>query len=210
MTAQPCKLFAAGAEGTAIGRPTQVQLPAQVRLPQGAGVYILDDTQKQYIIGPAGMECSRSFGASGGVTSIGEMRTGIVQHTFQGSIGGIELSMCQYFPDSAQARPGTDCSSSLRTGRNLPTGVPGTQAVIATDAPEGGQAPPSPYVSVTLATLGKDRVPMPIQCVMPWDRASICTAALTYWFIQNVKGVGQADLDRVVKTISAAVTSSRR
>ncbi|MFC6879786.1 serine/threonine-protein kinase [Actinomadura yumaensis] len=191
-------------------KPASVRLPPQVRLPPGAAVY--HSGQDQFMIGPADAACRGSLGASGGSTDVGDARTGVVSNVFQNSLGGIGIAVCLYFPGAPEA--GRDCSPSTLTRRvNVPSGVPGVRTMLGTGPPDSGaRIPPSPRVAVTLATMGKDGVPSPIACAVPWDKRDLCTAALTWWFVRATRktAIAEADLDRVAARIAAYVASARQ
>ncbi|MWK35792.1 hypothetical protein GEV43_18255 [Actinomadura sp. J1-007] len=164
------------------------------------------------MIGPADAACRGSLGASGGSTDVGDARTGVVSNVFQNSLGGIGIAVCLYFPGAPEA--GRDCSPSTLTRRvNVPSGVPGVRTMLGTGPPDSGaRIPPSPRVAVTLATMGKDGVPSPIACAVPWDKRDLCTAALTWWFVRATRktAIAEADLDRVAARIAAYVASARQ
>src|SRR5690606_42021399 len=82
----------------------------------------------------------------------------------------------------------------------------------ASDDPEEQDRSPSPSVAATLATLDSDGIASPIRCTAPADNAGICTAALTYWYLQSLEGeeIGEADLDRAAARIARFVASTRR
>ncbi|WP_218040132.1 serine/threonine-protein kinase [Actinomadura sp. WMMB 499] len=190
---------------------TRVQIPASVRLPQNTGVFHIGG---QYLIGPTGTECGGSVGAASGVNQVGDERTGVVRHGWQGSVGGIAMVYCSYFPDSPEAAEqremGEVCESALGSPRRLPTGGP-LRAVIGTETPLG-ERPPSPYVSVVLATVGDEGAPGTLTCVMPWERADVCTAALTYAFVRTAEATGTPPdvQDQAVRTIADVVKTARR
>ncbi|MDL4777676.1 serine/threonine-protein kinase [Actinomadura xylanilytica] len=194
-------------------KPAPVRLPVQVKLPAGAAVY--STGQGGNLIGNAGASCEGSIGASGGSNEVGRARTGLISQVFQTSLGGLRISLCQYFPDSPQADEergsGNTCASDLSSRDDLPTGVSNFQAMLSSDPRAGGRKLASPYVSVTLATLSSTGIASPISCSMPWAKAPVCTAALTYWFVQNTakSGIAKADLDRVAGRIAAHVAASR-
>lgn len=192
--------------------PPKVTLPVQVRMPRDAAVF---RTQQGLVIGPAGAGCEGSMGVNSGLSTAGDVRTAMVVQEWQGSVGGIRSALCQYFPDSPQAEKeraeSGDCTSSLTGRQDVPTGIPGVRAMIVADA-QPSEPPPSPYVTAKLATLGSQGVAWPITCTAPLANADICTAALTYWFVQGVEEAepAKADLDRAAKRIAEFVASTRR
>ncbi|WP_021591650.1 serine/threonine-protein kinase [Actinomadura welshii] len=191
--------------------PAKVTLPAQVRMPRDTVVYW---TQQGPVIGPSGGGCEGSMGVNSGLSTAGDVRTALVVQEWQGSVGGIRSSLCQYFPDSPQAEreraEAGDCTSGVTGRQDIPTGVPGVLAMMVSEPPS--EPPPSPYVSAKLSTLGTKGVAWPISCTAPLANADICTAALTYWYVQGVQEgrPAKADLDRAAKRIADFVASSRR
>ncbi|MES9539147.1 MULTISPECIES: serine/threonine-protein kinase [unclassified Actinomadura] len=208
---RPCVTRAPGAVITPSDGPAKVTLPAQVKMPKNAAVY---RSGQGLLIGPAGAECEASVGANAGAASVGDFGTALVEQNWQGSVGGIRIQMCTYFPDSAQAQreraQGNECSSILSTRQALATGVPGYQAVL-TRGPGTDNLPPSPAVKAELAVLTPRGVAWPITCTAPAAQSAICDAALLYWFTQRLEDakVPKADLDRAAKAISDFVASTR-
>ncbi|NKZ02647.1 serine/threonine-protein kinase [Actinomadura latina] len=208
---RPCVVQALGGVTTPSGGPAKVTLPAQVKLPKNAAVY---RSGQGLLIGPAGAQCEGSMGANAGSSTVGDFGTAQVGQNWQGSIGGIRSQLCEYFPDSPQARKeraqGNDCTSILSTRQPLETGVPGVQAVL-TRGPGTDDLPPSPAVKAELSVLTTNGVAWPITCVAPAAHAGICKAALTYWFIQRLGDVqpAKADLDRAAASIAEFVDSTR-
>ncbi|WP_217711634.1 serine/threonine-protein kinase [Actinomadura sp. NAK00032] len=208
---KPCVTRAPGAVITPSDGPAKVTLPVQVKMPKNAAVY---RSGQGLMIGPAGARCEASVGANAGASSVGDFGTALVEQNWQGSLGGIRIQMCTYFPDSAQARrereQGNECSSILSTRQPLATGVPGYQAVL-TRGPGTDDLPPSPAVKAELAVLSPRGVAWPITCTAPAAQSAICDAALFYWFTQRleVAKVPKADLDRAAKAISEFVASTR-
>ncbi|MGW5411987.1 serine/threonine-protein kinase [Actinomadura geliboluensis] len=208
---RPCITRAPGAVITPTDGPAKVTLPAQVTMPKNAAVY---RSGQGLLIGPAGAECEASVGANAGASSVGDFGTALVEQNWQGSVGGIRIQMCTYFPDSAQAQreraQGNECSSILSTRTPLATGVPGYQAVL-TRGPGTDNLPPSPAVKAELAVLTPRGVTWPITCTAPAAQSAICDAALFYWFTQRLEDAKppKADLDRAAKAISEFVASTR-
>lgn len=173
-------------------------------------------TGQGLLIGPSEVPCEGSIGANSGVNTAGSVQTALISQSWQASIGGVAIQLCQYFPDSPQAEreraQGGDCTSTLSTREDLPTGVSGVQAMLSSNPQDGQQPPPSPYVTARLATLSSRGVASPISCTAPVANTGICTAALTYWYVQSLEdtGVGEADLDRAAERIAAFVASTRR
>ncbi|MGK5557153.1 serine/threonine-protein kinase [Actinomadura kijaniata] len=210
VSVQNCKVTdVMGRDLTPRDRPAPVRLPEQVRLPEGAAVYRVDD---RYLIGPAGRGCSKSTGVTGGGIEIGDARTGSVTRPLQFSVGNIASMACTYFPESPEAAKVPDCTSNLTGRRRVPTGVPGLRAMLGGRL-GGGPASElrSPYVAVTMALMGSDGTPEVINCAMPKAREAVCTAALTHWFLQSVAGkpMAGADRDRIVRLVAAHVTATR-
>ncbi|TDC61940.1 hypothetical protein E1200_27590 [Actinomadura sp. GC306] len=202
-----------GAPVTPSTGPARVTLPAQVELPPGATVH---RTGQGLLIGPAGASCEGSIGVNAGANRAGDVRTARVTQSWQGSIGGIASQLCHYFPDSPQARRERertgDCTSRITGREDLPTGTPAYLAVLAPNDPEPPERPSSPFVAATLATLDSQGVASPITCTAPADNAGICTAALTYWYLQSLEGeeIAEADLDRAAEHIARFVSATRR
>ncbi|MEU8796200.1 serine/threonine-protein kinase [Spirillospora sp. NPDC048819] len=198
---------------TPSAEPARVTLPTQVELPENTAVY---RTGQGLMIGPSEVPCEGSVGANAGVNTAGNVQTALITQLWQASIGGIATQLCQYFPDSPQAdrerAQGGGCTSTLSTREDLPTGAPGVLAMLSSDPQDGQRPPPSPYVTVRLATLSSQGVASPISCTAPAANAGICTAALTYWYVQSLEdaGIGKADLDRAAERIAAFVASARR
>lgn len=193
--------------------PARITLPAQVDLPDGAIVY---RTGQGLLIGPEDGPCEGSIGANSGLNTAGDPRTALITQPWQGAIAGLTSHLCHYFPDSPQARREREqnggCTSRLTVREDLPTGTPAYRAMLASDDPEEQERSPSPSVAATLATLDSDGVASPIRCTAPADNAGICTAALTYWYLQSLEGeeIGKADLDRAAARIARFVASTRR
>ncbi|MDL4821264.1 serine/threonine-protein kinase [Actinomadura opuntiae] len=191
--------------------PAQVRLPEQVKLPKDAAVYSLGEGR--HLIGPASTGCSGSTGANAGYTTIGDSKTLRISQNWQGSIGNIADQVCKYFPDSPEAakakRNFGPCTSAVHDRQDVPTGAPALRLALATEQPTE-QPPPSPYVMVTLVTMGSNGLPSPVTCLAPAARADMCDAALTYWFVQATNGtkIAKADLDRVAARITAYVRSA--
>ncbi|MFB4298106.1 serine/threonine-protein kinase [Actinomadura sp. NTSP31] len=190
--------------------PAQVRLPEQVKLPKDAAVYSLG--QGRRLIGPAATGCSGSMGANAGYTTIGDSKTLRITQNWQGSVGNIADQVCMYFPDSPEAakakRNFGPCTSAVHDRQDVPTGAPALRLALATEQPTE-PPPPSPYVMVTLVTMGSNGLPSPVTCLAPAARADMCDAALTYWFVQATNGtkITKADLDRVAARITAYVRS---
>ncbi|CNF18941.1 Uncharacterised protein [Mycobacterium tuberculosis] len=208
---RPCVVEAPGAVITPSGVPAKVAIPARVKLPEGTAVY---GSGQGMLIGPAGAECKGSVGANAGSSTVGGA-TALVEEHWQGSIGGIRIALCEYFPDSAQARreraQGNECTSVLDTREDLPTGAPGFQAVL-TRGPGTDDLPyPSPLVKAELAVLTPRGLVAPITCTAPAANADICKSALMYWFIQHLgdEKPAEADLGRAAERISEFVDSTR-
>ncbi|GAA1795165.1 serine/threonine-protein kinase [Actinomadura chokoriensis] len=208
---RPCVVEAPGAVITPSGVPAKVTLPAQVALPKNTAVY---GSGQGMLIGPAGAECKGSVGANAGSSTVGN-EAALVEERWQGSIGGIRSVLCEYFPDSAQARreraQGNECTSVQGTRQPLPTGVPGFQAVL-TRGPGTDDLPyPSPLVKAELAVLTPRGQVAPITCTAPAANAGICNSALMYWFIQHLgdSPPAAAVLERAAASIAAFVASTR-
>ncbi|WP_207939235.1 serine/threonine-protein kinase, partial [Actinomadura darangshiensis] len=208
---RPCVTEAPGGTGTPSGGPAKVTLPAQVKLPKNAAVY---RSGQGLLIGPAGARCEGSMGANGGSSTIGDFGTAQVTQVWQGSIGGVRSQLCEYFPDSAQARreraQGNECTSILGNWEPLETGVPGVQAMI-TRGPGTDDLPPSPAVKAEVAVLTPQGTASPISCVAPAANAGICKSALVYWYIQALGDAkpAAADLDRAAERIAGYVDATR-
>ncbi|MFA1549341.1 serine/threonine-protein kinase [Actinomadura chokoriensis] len=208
---RPCVTQVPGAVITPSEGPAKVTLPAQVKLPKNATVY---RSGQGLLIGPAGAQCEGSVGANAGSSTVGDFGTAQVSQNWQGSIGGIRSQLCEYFPDSAQARreraQGNECTSILGTWEPLETGVPGVEAVL-TRGPGTDDLPPSPAVKAEVAVLTPQGVAWPITCIAPAANADICKSALTYWFIQRLGDVkpAKADLDRAAERIAGFVDATR-
>ncbi|MFF0524178.1 serine/threonine-protein kinase [Actinomadura nitritigenes] len=204
---------AGGRRTTPSPGPAQVRLPEQVKLPKDAAVYRVD--QGGYLIGPASASCSGSLGANAGYNTIGDAGTLQISQNWQGSVGNIASQVCMYFPNSPEGakakRDLGDCTSDVRARQDVPTGVPALRLMLGVELPNG-QSPPSPYVSVTMATMGSNGLPNPVGCLAPASRADMCDAAFTYWFVQAAQDtkITKADLDRVAARIAAYVRSAAR
>ncbi|GAA2147012.1 serine/threonine-protein kinase [Actinomadura napierensis] len=191
--------------------PAQVRLPEQVKLPKDAAVYSLG--QGRHLIGPASTGCSGSMGANAGYTTIGDSKKLRITQNWQGSIGNIADQVCKYFPDSPEAakakRNFGPCTSAVHDRQDVPTGAPALRLALATEQPTE-PPPPSPYVMVTLVTMGSNGLPSPVTCLAPAARSDMCDAALTYWFVQATNGtkITKPDLDRVAARITAYVRSA--
>ncbi|HEU5027476.1 MAG TPA: serine/threonine-protein kinase [Spirillospora sp.] len=198
---------------TASPGPARVRLPEQVKPPKDAAVYSLG--QGRYLIGPAAKGCSGSIGANSGYTTIGDSKTLRITQNWQGSVGNIADQVCMYFPDSPEAakakRNFGPCTSAVHDRQDVPTGDPALRMVLATEQPTE-LPPPSPYMMVTLATMGSNGLPSPVTCLAPAARADMCDAALTYWFLQAATGtkIAKPDLDRVSARIAAYVRAAAR
>jgi hypothetical protein len=208
---RPCVVEAPGAVITPSGVPAKVTLPAQVEPPKNTAVY---GSGQGMLIGPAGAECKGSVGANAGSSTVGN-EAALVEEHWQGSIGGIRIALCEYFPDSAQARreraQGNECTSVLDTREDLPTGAPGFQAVLTRGPGTDDLSYPSPLVKAELAVLTPRGLVAPITCTAPAANAGICTSALTYWFIQHLADSPPAEgvLDRAAESIAEFVDSTR-
>ncbi|MQY06021.1 serine/threonine-protein kinase [Actinomadura macrotermitis] len=202
-------------DATPKGRPQPVRLPAQVRLPVGAAVYRFGPDI--HLIGEAGAACRELASNGGGFSQIGREGAGSVYRTFPFTNGGIKGELCRLFPASPWTRKAApnpaDCDvDPIQYRQDLQTGVPGLEGMLAAAGAYNEKPPPSPYASVTLGLVGKNGVPSEVNCTMPWAKAAICTAALTYWFAEATRedGIGPADLDRVARRIADVVAASRR
>ncbi|HEU5029002.1 MAG TPA: serine/threonine-protein kinase [Spirillospora sp.] len=206
-----------GATMTPSAGPSQVRLPEQVRLPKGAAVF--RSQIGQYLIGPAAERCAGSMGVDGGGETDIPPRGGSGAVNPAGSIaqvlpGGVSSKYrmdCDYFPDSPQARQQEGGCRPLLPVQAIPTGVRTVRASIRKDEPTNG-APPSPYVAVSFATMDANGWPTAIGCVMPWAKADLCTATLTYAFVQEAGAAHapKADLDGAAQRIKAFVASAKR
>ncbi|MBO2460465.1 serine/threonine-protein kinase [Actinomadura violacea] len=191
----------------------QVRLPEQVKLPKDAAVYGLG--QGRYLVGPAATGCSGSVGANAGYTTVGDSKTLQISQNWQGSVGNIADQVCRYFPGSPEAakakRDFGPCTSGVHERQDVPTGDPALRLALATDQPQE-LPPPSPYMMVTLVTMGSNGLPSPVTCLAPAARADMCDAALTYWFVQATSGtkIAKPDLDRVAARITAYVRAAAR
>ncbi|MGI5325644.1 serine/threonine-protein kinase [Actinomadura nitritigenes] len=204
---------AGGRQTTPSPGPAQVRLPEQVKLPKDAAVYRID--QGGYLIGPASASCSGSLGANAGYTTIGDSKTLQITHNWQGSVGSIADQVCKYFPDSPEAakakRNFGPCTSAVHDRQDVPTGEPALRLALATEQPTE-LPPPSPYMMVTLVTMGSNGLPSPVTCLAPAARADMCDAALTHWFVQATTGtkIAKPDLDRVAARIAAYVKTAAK
>ncbi|MBO2451469.1 serine/threonine protein kinase [Actinomadura barringtoniae] len=197
-----------GENQTPKGTPVPVRLPSQVKLPQGAAVYQFG--KGEHLIGPAGQRCSQSSGNGGGGSEIGGSGR-YVRRSFPFTLGSIATGTCYYFPEAPQTR---ECvkADALPRRQSFPSGVPGVRAMVAGEAADKPTPmPPSPYVAVTVATMDAKGVPSSISCVMPWARASTCTAALTYWYVEAMSDthITKAALDVAAQRIAAGVAAAR-
>ncbi|WP_433329634.1 serine/threonine-protein kinase [Spirillospora sp. CA-294931] len=195
------------------GTPASVRLPTQVKLPSGARIFqFAKDTR---VIGPPG-ECSETSGHAFATSSVGRQRAGVVRLTRHYTISSQNSAICSYFPDSPQAAKlrGTPwaCENTPAAITKLETGVPGLRAAFVATNVTGAETPPSSYTALLLALLTDKGASTELDCVMPWSKASICTAAFTYWFAESTakRNVPKAQLDRVAKAIAAQVAASRR
>ncbi|MEU5876841.1 serine/threonine-protein kinase [Spirillospora sp. NPDC047279] len=204
---------ALGQRQTPGGTPAPVRLPEQVSLPRGAAVYRFG--QGRHLIGAAGQSCEEINGNGAGGSEVGQGAAGgFVRHSYPFSIGSMNISKCVYFPDAPQSRDaGCDGSEALARRQDVPSGVPGVLAMLAGEASAKPRSmPSSPYVEVTMATMARNGMATSVSCVMPWARASICTAALTYWYAEGMSRskIAKADLDRIAQRVAAHVAASRR
>ncbi|MEV5826118.1 serine/threonine-protein kinase [Spirillospora sp. NPDC052242] len=163
-----------------------VELPAVVDMPDGAAVYYVGGG---HVIGPADGECDGQIGASSGLHRIGDpLAGGSVFESFNWADESVGAMHCRYFPDTerAAARRAAvpQCDADVQHRQEL-TGL-GARAAVTSGVAMGTDAPPSPYVAVSLAVLpGAEEPFMVIDCVMPWERRNICNAALTYWLVRQ-------------------------
>ncbi|MEV4254422.1 hypothetical protein AB0J52_14825, partial [Spirillospora sp. NPDC049652] len=180
-----------------------------VRLPAGAALYRF--SKDDYVVGPAGQTCSRSVGNGGAASTIGKGAAAGSVLTYQPfSLGSLRIATCLYFPDSPEAvklRRTEDCTSELRIRRPLDLGRPSPKMMIG-PAPGTTEAPPpSPSVSVVLATLnGKS-----VTCRLPAAQADVCTAALAFEVerVTAAKPLSAAALAAVHRQIADAVAATR-
>ncbi|POM23508.1 hypothetical protein BTM25_46620 [Actinomadura rubteroloni] len=215
VTAEPCEKTVDGAQQPKPA-PTSVRLPSQVVLPPRARVYAagMYGTVAEYLIGPAAV-CDNSYlGLSSGTGAwIGSDTGEGVQAWF--TAGGVTPRMeiaCSVFGGVAsQLRDpayGTGCTRHDKGSTDLPTGAPdfyaatGTIAIASRNSVPGG--------SVGLTTLSFEQgTPAPrwITCTLPRAAAATCTAALTYFLVQQSAGtqVTSASLDAMSKAVGAYV-----
>ncbi len=190
-----------------------VELPAVVDMPDGAAVYYVGDG---HIIGPADVECDGQIGASSGLHRIGDpLAGGGVFESFNWATETVGAMHCRYFPDTERAAERRaavpQCDADVQHRREL-TGL-GARAAVTSGVAMGTDAPPSPYVAVSLAVLPGAEAPFKvIDCVMPWERRGICNAALTYWLVRETaaaKPPAEA-LDQASTQIAAFTETIRR
>lgn len=220
-TAQPVALTAVrDCPNADFGRPTPkprppVRLPRQVRLPPRTAVYEVTNSGGSggHFIGPETRSCTATGGSGVGTAyaTDGAYGTSVTLY--------LRNFPCYYFPDSQQARQlrrtdPTRCGDpEPMPGRQaLPVGAAGWQAVLFRGPPNDRAR--SPYVSVSLYLLSPDRTPVlpGITCLMPQARAAVCTAALTYYFVDSTakSGISQATLNADLRRIAAYVPTTRR
>ncbi|WP_225992580.1 hypothetical protein, partial [Actinomadura montaniterrae] len=197
--------------------PAKVRLPEQVRPPKGAAVF---RTQiGQYLIAPAAERCAGSMGVDGGgETDVpprngtgGAGLTGTITQVLPGGVSAKYQMDCDYFPDSPQARQQEGGCRPPLPVQAIPTGVRTMRASIRKDELTNG-GPPSPYVAVSFATMDANGWPTVVGCTKPWSQADLCTAALTYAFVQAAEKAHapKADLDRAAQRIKAFVASAKQ
>ncbi|WP_051468034.1 serine/threonine-protein kinase [Actinomadura oligospora] len=197
-----------GGDQTPKGAPPKVR--TGVRLPAGATVYRF--AQGEYVVGPAGQDCSRSIGNSSASTTIGRgAAAGGVSTYSPFSIGSFNISTCLYFPDSPEAakiRRSGECTSDLRVRRPLDLGRPSPKMVVGLNPGTTEAAPPSPYVSVVLGIMNGGS----LTCRLPQAQAEVCVAALTFGVERATakKPLPPAALVRVQRQIADAVAASKR
>ncbi|MVZ99155.1 protein kinase [Actinomadura sp. LD22] len=205
-----------GATMTPSPGPAKVRLPEQVTLPKGAGVF--RSATGRYLIAPAAERCAGSMGADGGgETDIparsgtgGAGATGMITQVLPGGVGSKYSMDCDYFPDSPEAQKQGECQP-LAPVQAIPTGVPSMRASIRKDELTNG-GPPRPYVAVSFATMDANGWPTVIGCIKSWAQADLCTATLTYAFVQEAEKAhaAKADIDQAAQRIKAFVASAKQ
>lgn len=207
----PNVIFAA----SPIPRPS-FRLPRQVKLPAGAAVYeptFEGAPQFGLFIGPASGDC----GVTGGDFTIATAGKEPFQVWKQADLDTVT---CQYFPDSPQAeairRAGTSglfcpAPERLRARQALPIGAQDWRGVLARADPERAGRVSVMLLLLSPFKLKTDVYPL-IGCTMPSAKAALCTAALTYHFIENtaVSGITQATLNADLQRIAGYVLAARR
>ncbi|OLT11836.1 hypothetical protein BJF79_23320 [Actinomadura sp. CNU-125] len=190
-----------------------VRLPPVVELPDGAAVYYIGGG---HLIGPANVECDGQVGASSGLHRIGDpLAGGGVYESFNWAVGPVGAMHCRYFPDTEPAARQRaivpQCGADVQKREELPN--IGMRAAITSGVAMGTDAPPSPYVAVSLAVLPGQNDPFKvIDCVMPWERRNICNEALTYWLVRETAEAEPAEKaqDQASTRIADFVETIRR
>ncbi|MBE1531685.1 serine/threonine-protein kinase [Actinomadura algeriensis] len=190
-----------------------VRLPPVVDLPDGAAVYYIGGG---HLIGPANVECDGQVGASSGLHRIGDpLAGGGVYESFNWADFSVGAMHCRYFPDTGPATEHRasvpQCDADVPKRQEL-SGV-GMRAAMTSGVAMGTDAPPSPYVAVSLAVLPGPEDPFKvIDCVMPWERRDLCGAALTYWLVRETTDAEPTEesLRRASTQIAAFVETIRR
>ncbi|MER7461893.1 hypothetical protein [Streptomyces sp. NPDC097981] len=196
--------------------PSSVRLPRQVRLPAGAEVYRA--APGTYLISEAGRKCAvsqydptngRQVLVSDDPTIAEGFGVGLTEWGLSGAV-----SDCKQFgrtaPELLKQLPadvsGSACKEADTGGTvNIPTGVPGLYlGTVHEDRSTDVKG-----ILYVLSFLGERPVTSDLVCLLHVEQRDVCTASLTYFFLQLTAGkdISAADRDRVVAAIEAYVKS---
>ncbi|WP_327284403.1 MULTISPECIES: hypothetical protein [unclassified Streptomyces] len=193
-----------------------VRLPNQVKLPAGARVYAA--RPNNHLIAPAGQTCAYTYFESGANWQLSVSDHPVLMEGYGQGLTVSELSGratdCSDFgktsPELLEQLPPDVTESACKeadTGRtvNIPSGVPGLY--VGTSREDR-----STDVKAMLHLLrfrGAHPTTNGLVCLLPKEQADVCTASLTYFFLQQTAGtdISAADRDRVIAAIEAYVKS---
>jgi hypothetical protein len=198
-------------------QPSTFKLPAQVKLPPGAAVYEVPHHPSgagvSRFIGEAGKAtCS---GGPPGEVSEGHHISATVRKPFPeegpdlqdfhdpDQMSSVSLTVedphasCYLFPKNKNQEPagsepqcGTVAAAIwIAKGEEVPTGDPRYKAVLSHEFFIGNSTPIPGTIEVVLAVKRPGPHNPAILCHQPKGRASLCTAALTFHFMETMKDV---------------------
>ncbi|GAA0544278.1 hypothetical protein GCM10009546_02920 [Actinomadura livida] len=214
VTTRPCTLEHEQRGWKKTPQPSTFQLPAQMKLPPGAAVYEVPHHPSRSgvsrFIGEAGKAtCS---GGPPAEVSEGHHISATVSKPFPedgpdlqdlndpDQMSSVRLvvedphASCYLFPKNKSREPGaaSECGTVaagiwLANREEIPTGDPRYKAVLSYDPGLGNHKRLPGTMEVVLAVERPGPYNPAILCIQPKNRASLCTAALTFHFMETMK-----------------------
>ncbi|MFB6807368.1 hypothetical protein [Streptomyces sp. NPDC056387] len=194
--------------------PSSVPLPHEVRLPAGARVYAA--RPGSHLIAPPDQRCAYVYFTSGSTWQLSVSEHPVLMEGYGQGLTVSEpadsLLACKDFgktaPELLKQLPPDVTEGACKEAdegetANVPTGVPGLY--IGTER-EAGRTEIKAMLRV-LSFLGERPVRNSLICLLPPEQRDVCTASLTYFFLQQAAGTDLAatDRDRVIAALDTYV-----